>query len=277
MTINFGPLPKVISRDMLRRGNPLLRDLSFLSFPGLDGVDLVSGRRPIARAGMYGTTGAYGNVAIAKVASGNCLNYGGFFAIPEGSNNYTIAALAMPANTARITHVFSQYDAGSSNNPHIALALNSDLNGASIAGAFACFEYQSGFKVSADSNNTRIDGDWHIFAGERNGATQPVVYFDGLNVVSGQGSVSGNISGADPTVNVSGNIGLDRAADYPVLMVAVWKRTLSAVEHLTFASYPWRELINWEPETPCFLSPEVVAGGFFGRHYYEMIGHHANV
>lgn len=262
---NFGPFPRFLTRNMVRRGNPLLRDLVLLVFPGTSSPELVTGRKNRARGGIFGQPDIYGTVSNCKTGSGNGWSAGNRLPIPEGCINYTIACLAKPTSTVRRTQPFSQYIESDSGNPQLALMLNADDTGTATAGKFAYIEYQSGVLASRVSTAAAIDGNWHIFSASRDAATTGSVYLDGADVSATGNQSSSGVSGASPSVTVAGQQGADRAANYPLAMVAVWKRTLTAVEHLAFAQNPWWELLQPLAPIRVYSVPAVSAGVLAAR------------
>lgn len=237
------PIKNSPHRNRVNWGNPLTRGLVLLTQPGVaGGVDVVSNKIP-TKTGFGAQAGQYGLASNITSGTSNGLNYGSYFAIPTGSSTYSIVAVAAPTSTSAITHVFAQGDATGSPFPNISLQMNIDANGSASPGKFAINDFDNTSNGAADSTGTPIDGGIHVFGGTRNGtaSTSCTVYLDGKNVTGTQLGPKASVQGstARPVV-VSGIFGLSRAANYPVYMVAVWNRVLTAAEHALLADDPYQ-------------------------------------
>ncbi len=237
MTISaFGPFPAQLDPRWLDRGHPLVNGLRFLSFPGLDAVDLVRGLRPRSRPGVYGTSDVYGPNMLVKTGSGNCLVYPTWPLLPANCSTHSMAILAKPASASRSTQPLRISNAAAT--VLIAFLFNSDKAGSAQAGTVCYLSYSSSEELTA-AKLSIIDGNWHLFSASRASASTGDIYLDGVAQAAGtSGSTStNNVSPQD--IYVGGVTGADVAANYPIAMVAIWNRALSAVEHLEFALNPW--------------------------------------
>lgn len=233
----FGPFPAQIDPRWLNTGHPILRSLTFLSFPGACDWELVSGRRPITRAGVYGVQDIYGPAQFVAQGSGNGLVFGKYNAVPIASTTYTIMAMCKPSAVARQTFAWGEYNNAGVNRQR-RLSMNADFNGANAAGTLSLIEYDSSFLVAADKTSV-IDGSWHIFTGVRNGTTTTSweLYTDGVAGHSNRGGTGSTVVGTN-NVTVGGAVGADNAADYPIAFTAVWSRALDPTEIAIIAIDP---------------------------------------
>jgi phage protein U len=226
-----------------RAATSLTQGLTFLVLPGMRGaVDLVSGRQP-NRRGMTVAGVNYPEMTggQAGTSADQGLYYGSGFPIPSGSNTYSIAAYCKPSSVTRRSHLFTQGDPVNAPFPQVTFAANSNASATATAGQFAMYQYNSSFQAAVTTANTMIDGDWHTFVGTRNGGT-PSLYRDGVNVSSGSSGTAATVVNGTYVGACGGVPGASLGADYPVALVAVWDRALSAEEVAFLSRNPFTAL-----------------------------------
>jgi hypothetical protein len=229
-----------------RRGGPssINRGLVFLTLPAMrGGFDFISGRTP-NKTGVTVTGTDYPQMRSTQVgtSSGEGLYYGSGFPIPSGSTTYSIAAYCKPTAVARRSHLFTQGDPVNSPFQQVVLAANSNGSATPTAGQFALYQYNSSFVCSVTTANTMVDGDWHTVCATRNGGASPVMYRDGVNVTAGTVSGLGTVVNGTYVGACGGVPGASLGADYPVALVAVWDRALSAEEVAFLSRNPFTAL-----------------------------------
>ncbi len=157
-----------------------------------------------------------------------------------GIDKYTIAVDSAPAASATRSHFyFSGTEAGSPF-PQYAFCANTNSTGTGSSGKFALIEYDSTFKVQAESIAGMVDGQRHLFEAVRDGTTVRL-FRDGIDVTGTLGTISGTHSTTTGNANIGGSVGAsNRGGNYPIYMVQAWNLARTSTESAEYARNYWK-------------------------------------
>lgn len=155
------------------------------------------------------------------------------------AQGYAMLVVANPAAASTLRRAFILGDESASAYTQSALAFNSGKTSSSTSGVFACFEYSSGFKTSADSSAGVIDGGWHVFIANRTAANDMRLYVDGVDKTASSTSVAGiSLTAA---VKLHGSAGsTDQGYAQDIALACVFTRSLSLGEIAMLGANPWQ-------------------------------------
>lgn len=247
------------------------RKIAFASITGVNGAaDHITGLFPTFQ-GTVGSRPAEKGVAsyTGSVTSG--LVWSTLTPIPSIFN--TGMAFLIFANPAaqgtqqRALFLGDEVATGGSFN-QASLAFNCDKTGTGSSGLFSCFEYNFGFQASTQSTAAAVDGDWHVFMGNKAaGFGYWDLYRDGANVNSTATAANGIVLNAGARVHI--NPGNTVGYMGNTALTVFFNRSLNLTEILDLSSNPWRV---FEPENYFIwpyagAAPSLAAIPVFANHY----------
>lgn len=157
-----------------------------------------------------------------------------------GIDKYTIAVDSAPAASATRSHFYFYGTEAGSPFPQYALCANTSRTGAGSSGKFALIEYDSTFKVQAESIAGMVDGQRHLFEAVRDGTTVRL-FRDGIDVTGTLGTISGTHSTTTGNANIGGSVGAsNRGGNYPIYMVQAWNLARTPMESAEYARNYWK-------------------------------------
>ena len=224
-----GQIP--VGRVRINWSDPIWRGLSLCWVAG-QRVNLVDGRPPdldgtSVRPGPMGPTQYFD-----ETAGGSIYWEREYLTTSDGAGtgDLTMVAYANPAAEADFSIICGQkWDSGGSPYNQVMLAANSNDTFAARSGAFAFLSY-SGY-TSASYSDSKVDGDWHVFAGQRASTTHSIIV-DGA--VAWQWSTEARDVSDGKRYTLIGNGGKGTAVDAyngQQAVVLMWNRALTLDEH----------------------------------------------
>jgi hypothetical protein len=230
----------VLDRNWARR-------IAFASITGLNGGrELTSGLFPTVQGTVSSRASEKGRASYTgSVASG--LVWSSLTPIPSIFNTgmafLIFANPAAQATQQRALFLGDETSAGGSFN-QASLAFNCDKTGTGSSGLFSCFEYSFGFAATTQSTAGAVDGNWHVFIGNK-----PAnfgywdLYRDGITVSSTATPANGIVlnAGARVHVNPGSTVGYTGNA----VLAVFFNRFLNANEIIELSANPW---CVFEPE-----------------------------
>ncbi len=224
------------------------RRIAFVSITGINGGrDLTSGLFPTAQGTVGSRASAKGIASYTGSVSSGYV-WSSLTPVPSiFDTGMAFLLFASPAAQGTLQRAFflgDEVQGGSNQYNQSSMVFNCDNTGNSSSGLFSCFEYNFGFQASTQSTAGSVDGNWHVFIGNRAaGFGYWDLYRDGANVNSTASPASGIILTPGARVHIHpGNV--NGYTGDSVLAVA-FNRTLNLNEVTELSANPW---CIFEPE-----------------------------
>jgi hypothetical protein len=157
------------------------------------------------------------------------------------TTTYTVLAVLQNVSEARRIHALMLGDESSGSNSQVTLGLDIDGGASNLAGSFALFEYNAGFKTQVQSNGTTyVDNTPHVYAGIRNAPSNPSLWFDGSDVSAFPIESGGSANLAVNEIYTLGSAATSNRQVNANYLSAAWDHALSAAAMQELGLNPWQ-------------------------------------
>lgn len=137
------------------------------------------------------------------------------------------------------------------------VVFNSTKAGVASSGIFTCFEYNFGFQAAAQSVAGTVDGNWHVFIGNRPpGFGTWTLYRDGIDVTAALPTQANGIT-LNPGCRLHIHPGSTQGYTQDMALGVVFNSPLDALQIADLSINPWRVI----EASPIVLWPYASAGG----------------
>jgi len=199
--------------------------------------DLISGLSPVL-AGLSPTTilfqGSPYGLASVPQDSHSGYQWSTLKPIANMGDGYAMLHVAAPISESLVSRAFVVGDETTNGNTASTLTFNSNATQSATAGVFSLNEYSGGFKATAQSNTSMVDGKWHVFLANRPaGNSAPKLYLDGVDVTGSSVANAGTAFSANIEVHCS-PVSNANGSRFPSTVSIVFNRPLLASEIAQF-------------------------------------------
>ena len=223
--------------------------ITFASLPGLPfRKDLKTKTQPTKIGTVDSSATRVGIASVpADVSSG--YRWTGLTPISNTNNGYAYLVVAAPVSRASNGRVLLLGDEAAAAYKQSSLIFNMDKNSTTTAGKVAVVEYNSVALSCADTANTAVDGNWHVWVINRPaGTSSPVIYKDGVNITATSTAGAGIALPAGVYLHVPPTSSAQGYID-PLALSVVFNRPLTASEIAILSASLLAPLQIFTPQT----------------------------